>query len=537
MSQIYLRSVETGEVRALPGTRNALAPFFSPDGQWLGFGNVSGMAKVSVGGGAVLPLTTFGGNGAFWGADGVITTATPTGLQRMPETGGTLSPLTHLEQGDGTHRLPNVLPGGRGVLFAVATSQTAAHVVYVSMSGQRRDLIPAGTAPRYAPTGHLVYAQAGTLFGVPFDLDTQTVKGNPVPLVQGVLQTTAGFPHTASRHGHARVRVGRGDGAALAGMGGARRHGAGAAGRAARIRLAAPVARRETHRRGSRRADLGLRHRTRYADAPDLHGLQNDGPAWTPDGTHIVNRSNREGTPASLFWQMADGSGGSERLSTADQVADLPLSFSPDGQFLAFIRTDPKTLRDIWLLSLKDRTRKLFLSTPTTEGAPRFSPDGRWIAYVSDESGRPEIYVQPFPGPGGKWQISTDGGIEPAWNPNGRELFYRIGDRMMAVPITTTPAFCTGRPTMLFERPYMSSTFPLTGVTVRRHARRAAVPHGEGSIRVGDPDQRRRQLVRRAETPRPDEVRRPARHHGAAAPAGWPVNSLLVTYPSSFVSC
>jgi serine/threonine-protein kinase len=96
VSQIYLRSVETGEVRALPGTRNALAPFFSPDGQWLGFGNVSGMSKVSVGGGAVLPLTTFGANGAFWGADGVITTATPTGLQRMPETGGTLSPLTYL---------------------------------------------------------------------------------------------------------------------------------------------------------------------------------------------------------------------------------------------------------------------------------------------------------------------------------------------------------------------------------------------------------------------------------------------------------
>jgi serine/threonine-protein kinase len=351
-------------------------------------------------------------------------------------------------------------------LFAVATSQTAAHVVYVSMSGQRRDLIPAGTAPRYAPTGHLVYAQAGTLFGVAFDLDTQTVKGNPVPLVQGVLQTTAGFPQYGFSDTGTLVYV---------------------SGAATVQRSLVWVARDGTEQAlpaapheydwprlspdGKRIAvevdgqtwvyDIARDTLTRLT----FTGSQNDGPAWTPDGTHIVNRSNREGTPASLFWQMADGSGGSERLSTADQVADLPLSFSPDGQFLAFIRTDPKTLRDIWLLSLKDKTRKLFLSTPTTEGAPRFSPDGKWIAYVSDESGRPEIYVQPFPGPGGKWQISTDGGIEPAWNPNGRELFYRSGDRMMAVPVTTTPAFSPGRPTMLFERPYMSSTFPLTGVT------------------------------------------------------------------------
>jgi serine/threonine-protein kinase len=114
-----------------------------------------------------------------------------------------------------------------------------------------------------------------------------------------------------------------------------------------------------------------------------------------------------------VFWQMADGSGGQERLRTSTQVSDTPMSFSPDGRLIAFFRTDPKTQRDIWIASVKDHTRTLFLATPATEGAPRFSPDGKWIAYVSDESGRAEI--------------STDGGIEPAWNPNGRELF-QTGD-------------------------------------------------------------------------------------------------------------
>jgi len=194
-------------------------------------------------------------------------------------------------------------------------------------------------------------------------------------------------------------------------------------------------------------------------------GAQNDGPTWTPDGMHVAVRSNREGIPAGIFWQRADGSGGDQRLTTPAEAADLPMSFSPDGRLLAFIRTDPKTQRDIWVQSLDEKKRTPFLVTPATEGAARFSPDGRWIAYVSNESGRPEIYVQPYPGPGGKWQISTDGGIEPAWNSNGREIFYRNGRRMMAVPVTTQPTFSAGRPATLFEGDYLMSTFPLAGIT------------------------------------------------------------------------
>jgi eukaryotic-like serine/threonine-protein kinase len=183
-------------------------------------------------------------------------------------------------------------------------------------------------------------------------------------------------------------------------------------------------------------------------------------PAWTPDGKRIAFISNKEG-PLNTFWQLADGSGGLERLTTGDDV-QTPNSWSPDGQLLAFNEINPKTGIDILVLRLSDRKTEPFMRTPFNESAPRFSPDGRWLAYVSDESGRYEVYVQPYPGPGGKWQISTEGGTEPMWNPNGRELFYRNGNKMMAVDIVTQPSFTVGRPRMLFEGQYQPTpvTFP-----------------------------------------------------------------------------
>ncbi len=156
---------------------------------------------------------------------------------------------------------------------------------------------------------------------------------------------------------------------------------------------------------------------------------------------------------ATIFWQLADGSGGLERLTTSEYT-HYPMSASPDGQLLAFTELNPATGYDIWTLRLSDRKAQPFLQTPFNETTPRFSPDGRWLAYVSDESGRNEIYVQPYPGPGGKWQISTEGGKEPVWNRNGRELFYRTGGKMMAVDIATQPSFAAGKPRVLFEGQY-----------------------------------------------------------------------------------
>ena len=139
------------------------------------------------------------------------------------------------------------------------------------------------------------------------------------------------------------------------------------------------------------------------------------------------------------------------------EVGDFPLSFSPDRQLLVFVELNPNTQRDIWVLRLSDRKLQPFLRTRFNETVPRFSPDGHWLAYMSDESGHYEIYIQPFPGPGGKYQISSEGGAEPVWNPNGRELFYRSGYKMMAVDVMTQPSFSTGKPRVLFEGLYLPS--------------------------------------------------------------------------------
>ena len=151
---------------------------------------------------------------------------------------------------------------------------------------------------------------------------------------------------------------------------------------------------------------------------------------------------------------MADGSEGLEQLTTSDYDTPVGCSWSPDGQLLAFQAVGISTGRDIWVLRLSDRKAQPFLRTSFNESAAQFSPDGRWLAYVSDESGRSEIYVQPYPGPGGKWQVSTEGGIEPMWNRSG--IYYRNENKMMAVEVTTQLSFSAGKPHVLFEGQYMS---------------------------------------------------------------------------------
>ncbi len=200
----------------------------------------------------------------------------------------------------------------------------------------------------------------------------------------------------------------------------------------------------------------------------------NNPAVWTPDGKRIAFASIKDGSQ-NIFLQPADGTGGRERLSVGEYT-QIPMSWSPDGQLLAFFEVNPTTGYDLWVLRMSDppaasgqvpspgsgqvRKAQPFLRTPFNESVPRFSPDGHWLAYISNESGRYEIYVQPYPGPGGKWQISTEGGTEPLWNPNERELFYRSGDKMMAVDIATQPSFTAGKPRVLFEKHYQPA--PLT---------------------------------------------------------------------------
>jgi Tol biopolymer transport system component len=468
--RLYLRSLNGLEAKPIPGTDGAVNPFFSPDSQWLGFIAGGELKKVSINGGAALTLEVAAiPEGPSWNGRGMIAFA-PAGtsaLQQVSDSGGAPQPLTHLEEGEIAHRWPEFLPDGKEVLFAVGTSisnWTNARVVVQSVgTARRRNLIQGGTQPRYAPSGHLVYAQGGKLMAVPFDSQRLEVTGPAVPVVDGVLQSTyyGDAQYSVSATG-SLVYVPAALQAAQRTLVWVNRNG-----------TEQPVAAPARFYRNPALSPDGLRVAVEFDLEPQLWlydlsretltpftfgGNGNSTAVWTPDGKRIAFLSYKEVKP-NLFWQRADGSGGLERLTTSE-YSQIPKSWSPDGQLLAFTQADPSSGLDIWVLRMGDRKAQPFIQTQGSQSVPQFSPDGHWLAYVSDESGRPEIYVQPYPGPGGKWQISTEGGKEPVWNRNGRELFYRSGNKMMAVEIATHPSFVAGKPRMLFEGPYLAT--PLT---------------------------------------------------------------------------
>jgi len=465
--QIYLRALDSLEAKPLAGTEGASTPFFSPDGQSLGFVAGGYLKRISVNGGVALTL----GNapvpgGATWGASGriIFVPSTASILEQIPDGGGTPQVLTHFAQGEGGQLWPELLPGEKALLFVSAEGVARPRIVARSLSsGERHDLALSGTAPHYATSGHLIYAQGGTLMAAPFDQQQLQITGGPVPVVEGVMQIGfgGGVQYALSRTGslvyvpgatpaaERLVWVSRnGTEQALA----APPHGyitprISPDGRRAAMTIA------EQDNNNVWLYDFGRDTLTRLT----FGGGVNQTPAWTPDGKRIAFTSNKEG-PLNVFWQPADGSGGMERLTTSGYT-EVPRSFSPDGQSLAFIDLGAATGYDISVLRLSDRKVQPFLQTPTNESVPSFSPDGHWLAYISDESGRFEVYVQPYPGPGGKYQVSTEGGTEPVWNPNGKELFYRSGDKMMAAEISTQPGFSVGKPKMLFQGPYVPTPF------------------------------------------------------------------------------
>jgi serine/threonine-protein kinase len=463
--QLYLRALDSLEATPIAGTEGAVYPFFSPDGQWLGFFTDQKLKKVSLSGGAAQTLAdatlSFG---VSWSSQGTIafSAATSSFLQQVSEAGGEPQQLTRLETGEISHRWPEFLPGGKAVLFTASGSSFSwsnARIDVQSLgTGVRHNLIQAGTQPQYASSGHLVYAQGSTLMAVPFDAQSLAATGAAVPVVESVLQTpsSGAAQYSISATGSLAYIPG-GVQANRRRLVWVTRTGAeqplAAPARAYMFprvspdgrRIAASITENETQ---LWLYDLSRETLTRFT----FDGTANLNAVWTPDGKRITFQSNREGTPT-VYWQKADGSGGIERLTSA-QNSNFPISWSSDGQLLAIVEVDPTTQRDIWVLRVGDRKKEPFLRTKSDESVPRFSPDGRWLAYISNETGRYEIYVQPYPGPGGKWQISTDGGTEPAWNPNGREIFYRSGDKMMAVDITTQLSLTAGKPHVLFAGSY-----------------------------------------------------------------------------------
>jgi dipeptidyl aminopeptidase/acylaminoacyl peptidase len=405
-----------------------------------------------------------------------FTPTTSGALQQVSEAGGTAQPLTRLDIGEINQRWPEFMPGGKAVLFSAGSSNTnwiSAHIAVQSVgAGEGRTLIQGATHPRYVSPGHLVvYAQGGNLMAVPFDPKRLELTGAAVPVMEGVLASpiTGAAQYCFSSTG-SLVYVSGDVQSAQNRLLWVSRTGS-------EEPLAAPLRTYQFPRISpdGRRVALGIAGQESQTWLYDFSretltrftfgGSVNQNAVWTPDGKRIAFQSNKEG-PINIFWQLADGSGGLERLNTSEYT-ESPISWSPDGQLLAFIEITPTTGYDIWVLQMGDRKAQPFLRTPFLESAPRFSPDGHWLAYMSDESGHREIYVQPYPGPGGKWQISTEGGTEPVWNPNGRELFYRSGAKMMAVDIATQSSFSVGKPKVLFEGPYepTPATFPYYDVS------------------------------------------------------------------------
>jgi len=474
--QIYLRAMDSLEARPIAGTEgNPVNPFFSPDGQWIGFFAAGKLKKVSVSGGAVMTLCDGAfPRGATWGANDTIVFAlgNSPGLSQISAAGGDPQVLTKLGEGEGAHHWPQFLPDGKAVLYAIGTPgifDDASIAVQRLDTGDRRILIRGGTYPRYVPTGHLIYYRAGTIMAVPFDASRLDVLGTPAPAVEGVMAGT-----------------GNGGAAQFSFSGlGSLVYVPGVLQAAERTLVWVDRKGTETPLSAPPRSydDLSLSPDGRQVavqllepapgsiwiyDVPrgTLARLTFEAtanlPVWTPDGKRIIYAVSRPGANGnSLSWKAADGSGAEERLMTSEFVPETS-SVSFDGKALAFHAVSPATGQDIWVVPLEgERKPKPFLQTPFSELDPVFSPDGRWLAYASTESGRNEIYVQPFPGPGGKWLISTGGGAEPLWSRDGRELFYRSRDGMMAVDIQTQPVFQAATPRMLFEgRSYLIGRGP-----------------------------------------------------------------------------
>jgi serine/threonine-protein kinase len=464
--QLYVRSMGSMEGRPIGGTEGAVAPFFSPDGQWVGFFAEGKLKKIPIAGGSALVICDSGGYwGGSWGPGDTIYFAPGSfsELWKVSADGGTPQPFTKLDRqkGEISHRWPQVLPGGKAVLFTVWTGPGWDEMqIQLQMvgSGERRVLAQGGHSGFYVPAGHLVYSREGTLMAVPFDLAQLKVANSaPFPIGAYVLEGADGAQYTLSNNGSLAYVPGTPEQTERSLVWVDRKGKVEALGAPPRpymsVRIS-PDGRQVALTDEGPKAAIWIYNFERGTSTRLATEGSSQIPIWTPDGRRLAYRETRTGT-RNVFWTMADGSGAEERLTTGEGNQS-PTSWSPDGQALAIVDNSTTGATHLMLLRLSDHKLQPLLHTPFNEGGGQFSPDGRWLAYASDESGRFEVYVQAYPGPGGKWQISTDGGTGPIWNRSGLELFYRSANKLMAVNVTTHPSFSSGKPKMLFEGSFLS---------------------------------------------------------------------------------
>jgi len=464
---LYVRDRRELDARPLPDTEGALCPFFSPDGRSIGFGANDKLKKVAVDGGPVLTLADAGQlRGGSWGEDGTILFAPGGGgLMRVAADGGEARAVTRPDPvREHDHRWPHILPGGREALFDILRRDLEHDVAVADLAtGKVRTLVEDAGSPRYAPSGHLLFGRGGTLYAAAFDLHRLAVTGPPLPVLEGVFMWNR--PGGTGSSGAVYYDLAR-EGTLLFSP------------------LEARLPKRTlvwVDRRGgmttaaASQRSYNLPHLSadgrRLAVAVDWEaeswdvfvldlerdawtrvtsdGRTNPGP-WLPDGQRLLVTSTRKGRPALLLTRI-DGSGQPEVLLEGEAQK---LAVAPDGRSLLISRLAAPLTYDIWRLPLEgDRLALPWLAASSSESGPSFSPDGRFVAYAADDSGRPEVYVRPYPGPGARQQVSTQGGNEPRWSRDGREIFFVNRGSLCSATVRTSPIFTTEAPSELFKVP------------------------------------------------------------------------------------
>jgi serine/threonine-protein kinase len=456
-NRLVTRRLDEKTPSVLPNTDGANDPFFSPDGRWVGFFAAGQLKRISVERGAAVPVANAPNSfGASWGDDDTIVAAIGNGgaLMRIPLTGGTPTPITKLAPGERDHHWPQVLPGARAVLFTANTrigSWDQASVEVVSLrDGQRKTLVRGGTFGRYFLSGHLVYVNGGTLFAVPFDLETQTIRGTPVPVLEDIAYSTANgsAQFTASDNG---VLIHRSAMAAeLFTVQWMEKTGD------VHPLLAKPAfyvnprlspdGRRLAIAYEANRSDIGRDIWIWDSQRDLMTRLSFEGSGysvWTPDSRYVVFSTFRPPSENSalrgMAWTRSDGGGKPEPLTQSDNP-QWPWSVTADGKRLAYQESNVGSGWDIWTVpieqsggALRAGKPEMFLQSPFDERNPAFSPDGRWIAYSSNEFGQDQIYVSAFPNGAGKWLVSMGQGRQPVWSRTAHELLFRAGDGRIMV--------------------------------------------------------------------------------------------------------
>jgi serine/threonine-protein kinase len=483
----YIRSLGELESKRIKEAENGSSPFFSPDGQWVGFFVAGGggvrLRKMAINGGTPVTLATMDSFvGAAWTPDNTIYVIVdiPSGVVRLPAAGGTPKEALKIDfaKGERLHRYPCSLPDTNAVLLTIgiAESETfddARIVAFSPDTGEKKTLVEGGTHPRYSPSGHLLYARDGKIFAIRFDSKRLKTGGQPFPAVEGVLMSRnsglANYDVSAS-----------GDLAYIPGIcdtGGRTLVWVDRNGKAEAISPLAPRAYlRPRLSPDARRLAIEIEGPNHNLYVYDFERgvfatLTSDGvshwPVWSPDGTELAFRSG----PMAAFkmWRVPADRSRAPQQVPATGVSQSAESWSPDGRALVYTTGAPGVTPNIMVAALEgDQAARKLEATNFAEGSPKFSPDGRWLAYCTNESGKPQVYVQAYPGPGAKVQISGDGGTDPVWRRAGGELFYRNGDSMMSVAVSTVSGFKAGPPQELWRGHYAhgtSSSCGLPGVT------------------------------------------------------------------------